>query len=404
MLKAVLGRRKGLSWRIIFSSIALTCFSLTTLSSASLKRGSPADHLPPYIRRLTYFGERADWSHDGKRILFIARTFGDVYEYELATGIIRPVTHHYFHEGYTRALYLTNGDILLSGAPEFDARNPWPSRTSKAELWILDKSLTKPPVRLGEKCSEGPAVSRKRMRIAWTIDHDDYPDRIPEGVSQIWMADIRYSRGMPHLVNKRLVLDSRDLPFRCSLETQNFRPPEEKELIFSAYGYQGTEVCGINLETKKVVNYSKAPGQYDEPEGIFPDGKYTCVECDRQNRKGPQYIDIWKLRLDGSGHLERLTYFSDYEGYKASNPVISDDGCFMAFQMAKTGDPAGFGRGIFLFDLKHFEEIQQRKKLKYQVKRGQRGFYRSTAARMKVFSFRLSAIFCEGTGGRADDA
>ena len=30
---------------------------------------------------------------------------------------------------------------------------------------------------------------------------------------------------------------------------QNFRPPDEKELTFSAYGYQGTEVCGVNLET-----------------------------------------------------------------------------------------------------------------------------------------------------------
>jgi hypothetical protein len=32
---------------------------------------NPADHLPPWIRRLTWFGERADWSHDGKRILFL---------------------------------------------------------------------------------------------------------------------------------------------------------------------------------------------------------------------------------------------------------------------------------------------------------------------------------------------
>src|SRR5215212_2765657 len=42
----------------------------------------PADELPPYISRLTYFGERADWSHDGKRILFVEKTFGDVYEIE----------------------------------------------------------------------------------------------------------------------------------------------------------------------------------------------------------------------------------------------------------------------------------------------------------------------------------
>jgi hypothetical protein len=51
------------------------------------------------------------------------------------------------------------------------------------------------------------------------------------------------------------------------------RPPDERELTFSAYGYQNTDVCGIDLQTKKVVNYANAPEQYDEPEGLFPDGR-----------------------------------------------------------------------------------------------------------------------------------
>ena len=107
----------------------------------------------------------------------------------------------------------------------------------------------------------------------------------------------------------------------------------------------------MNLETGKVTNYSNAPNQYDEPEGIFPDGQYTLVECDHQNRKGPGFIDIWKLKLDGSGEITRLTYFSDTPGYKASNPVVSDDGKWMAFQMARSTEAAGVGHGIFLYDL-----------------------------------------------------
>ncbi|MCX5769736.1 MAG: hypothetical protein NTZ09_05625 [Candidatus Hydrogenedentes bacterium] len=311
---------------------------------------SPLDNLPAHITQLTHFGERADFSHDGSRILFLEKTFGDVFEIDLATRVIRPVTHHYYHEGYVRALYLPNGDVLLSGAKTFDADDPMDSRNTNAELWVLDKSFTRPPVRLGEKCSEGPAVSRKNMRIAWTVDHGDYEDRVPEGVSQIWTGDIEYKDGVPRLVNKKLVLDSSTLPFKCNLETQNFRPPDEKELTFSAYGYQGTDVMGVNLETGSVTNYSKAPDQYDEPEGIFPDGQYTLVECDKQNRKGDRYIDIWKLQLDGSGALERLTYFSDVPGYKSSNPVVSDDGRYMAFQMSKSTDMAGVGHGIFLYD------------------------------------------------------
>ncbi|MGA2061039.1 MAG: hypothetical protein ABSG67_11205 [Thermoguttaceae bacterium] len=316
---------------------------------------SPADDLPPHITRLTSFGERADWSLDGKKILFLAKTYGDVYEIDVATNFIRPVTHHYYHRGYTRALYLANGDILLSGPEEFDPKNPHVSRV-QCWLYVLDKSLTKPPVPLGTKCSEGPAVSRKRMHIAWAHVAEQYPDEMAKGQSRLQEADIVYENGTPKLANQKIIVESRDLPFKCTLEPQNFRPPEERELTFTAYGYQGTEVCGIDLATKKVVNYSNAPGQYDEPEGIFPDGQYTCVECDRQNHKGSNYVDLWKLKLDGSGQTQRMTYFSDYPGYKSSNPVVSDDGRYMAFQMAKSKDQAGVGYGIFIYDFAKAEK------------------------------------------------
>jgi hypothetical protein len=301
---------------------------------------SPAEQLPPHITRLTHFGERADFSHDGKRILFVEKTYGDVYEVEIATGVIRPVTHHFFHNGFTRALYLANGDILLSGCKTFDPNNPHYSR-SHCELSVLDKSFTRPPTPLGEMCSEGPCVSRTKMRIAWTLTTAQAPDKLKPGQSQIWMGDIEIDprTSSPRIVNKRLALDSTSLPFKCTLECQNFRPPQEEEMTFSAYGYQGTDVMGVDLKTGKVTNYSNAPNQYDEPEGIFPDGQYTLVECDKHTagkpKRGPGQVDLYKLKLDGSGQTQRLTFFNDYEGYKASNPVVSDDGRFMAFQMAR---------------------------------------------------------------------
>ena len=339
-------RTNGLLLLVLAGLVLTNCHREDSLGAAGGMKGeSPLDELPPHIKRATQFGQRADWSHDGKRILFIEKTFGDVYEVELESKLIRPMTHHYFHEGYTRALYLANGDILLSGARRFDATDPWPSRDdANAELWVLKKDLSGPPTPLGEKCSEGPAVSRTRMRIAWT-----------QG-GAFYLADIVHEDGTPQLANKKKILDSRDLPFEANIETQNFRAPDEKELIFSAYGYQGSEVAGLDIETGKVVNYSKAPDQYDEPEGIFPDGKYTTVECDRHYPQGIHYNDIYKLALDGSGSTERLTFFTDYPGYKSTNPVISDDGRYMAFQFAKRGDPAGVGRGILVFDLVLYEK------------------------------------------------
>jgi Tol biopolymer transport system component len=326
----------------------LTSFFLVgqPTKNVQFKEGNPADNLPPNINRVTQFGERADWSHDGKKILFLEKTYGDVYEVELASGKISLLTGHFYHGGFTRALYLANGDILLSGCTSFDAQNPHVNRQLKAELWILDKDHSRPPTRLGTKCSEGPAVSRKNMKIAWTIVSSQYPDSLRKGQYLFNMADIVYENGIPKLANQKVIFDNTGTPYR-DIEVQNFVPPDEKKMTFSGYGFQGTEVMMLDLETGKVTNMSNADNQYDEPEGIFPDGKYCCVECDRETGA----VDIYKLKLDGSGTLTRMTNFSDYKGYKSSNPVISDDGKYMAFQFAKSTDLAGIGYGIFIMDL-----------------------------------------------------
>ena len=328
----------------------LITFKLSAFAAEPNAGENPTDHLPPHVVQLTAFGERADWSLDGKRILFLSKTFGDAMEIDVATRTIRNLTAHYPHHGYARALYLANGDILLSGPETFDPRHIGEAR-EQCFLYVLDKSLTKPAAPLGTKCSEGPAVSRHRMHIAWTHVAAEYPEEMSAGTSRMQEADIIYEDGQPKLANEKLIIVSTNLPFKCTLETQNFRPPEETELTFSAYGYQGTDVCGINLLTKKVTNYSNSHGQYDEPEGIYPDGQFTLVECDKQNHQGPNHVDLWKLKLDGSGDYERLTHFSDYPGFKASNPVVSDDGRFIAFQMAKSREAAGVGHGLFIYDI-----------------------------------------------------
>lgn len=314
--------------------------------------------LPPYITRLSYFGERADWSPDGSKILFVEKTYGDVFEYDLVSQKITPLTHHFYHGGFTRALYLANGDILLSGSMHFDASKAFLYRVFYPELWVLDKSLKYPPVPLGEKCSEGPAVSRNNMRIAWTIEYRQFPGRLKKGEDEIYMADIEYLEGKPRLVNKKKIFPMGDRYPHLGLETQNFVPPGDSILIFTSYNVGGSEVMGLNLNNGTITNFSRNEIAYDEAEGIFPDGKYTLVESDQHAINGIQNIDIWKLALDKSGDYERITYFYDLRGYKSSNPVVSDDGEYMAFQVARTGDSAGVGRGIFVFDFELKKKLQ----------------------------------------------
>lgn len=335
--------------RLVLPLLLLTL--LATVRAVPVAGQSPEDHLPPHIRQLTHFGERADWSHDGKKILFLSKMFGDAMEYELATGHIRNLTAHYPHHGYTRAMYLANGDILLSGPVDFD-----PAQAERARrecyLSVLARDGRSRPVALGALCSEGPAVSRTRLRLAWTEWGEPQPESHLAS-SKMYVADIVYAGGRPALANRRLLLDGSEPGFPCTMETQNFRPHREDELVFNTYTDRGQkcDVFIVHLATKALFRVTDSPAIYDEAEGAFPDGAHTLVECDVQRPGGPANIDLWKLALDGSGRQTRLTHFSDFPGYKASNGVVSDDGRYLAFQMGKAGDAPGIGHGIFLLDL-----------------------------------------------------
>src|SRR5438552_18807000 len=124
------------------------------------------------------------------------------------------------------------------------------------------------------------------MHNAWTHVSAQYPDQMEKGSTRMLEADIVYEEGKPKLANQRVILDSHDLPFRCTLETQNLVPPHEKSLTFSAYGYQGTDVCVVALQTNTVTNLTNSTAEYDETEGIFADGTFTLVACDKHTKKG----------------------------------------------------------------------------------------------------------------------
>ncbi len=331
-------------------SIVSIFLSATIFGQTKMIGDSFVVNLPGNIRQITTFGERPDWSHDGKRIAFMEKTFGDAFEVEVLTGKLKPLTHHFFHNGFIRVLYLANGDYLLIGSRDFDPQNPWKSRSPvNAELWVLKKDLSSPPYPLNVKVKEGAAPSRTKMRVSW-------------GVDDIYVGDIVYANGIPALQNIDTLVRSQDLPGAVNgwrLETQNFRPPLENELLFNAHfpkvEYEA-EVMGIDLKTRKIVNYTNLPDRYDEPEGVFPDGKYMMVESTRHHPKRDSgrttwdYIDLYKLTLDGTGTMERITFFNEGEKYKATNPVVSDDGRFMAFQYSVVGETTGIGHGVLLMD------------------------------------------------------
>ena len=316
------------------------------------KPESPLDHLPENIEILTHFGERADISPDSKSIAFMAKSFGDAMVIDLQTRNIRCLTCNVPAAAFLRVMHLPTGDYILIGPDHFEDIRI--SRSRDNELWFLSKERGSKPVKIGQKMSEGAVISKINMKIAFSELPVHSPDLAP-GASRLIVADLDLSGGIPKIKNKKTVYESKDRS--CTIEPQDFYDNDTK-ITFSCYEpNDNASVMGIDLKTGEVTNFSKKPITYNEVEGIFPDGKYTCVESDRQcewfGGHGSGQVDIWKLKLDGTGKdFVRLTNFNDYEGGKASNPVVSTDGNFMAFQYAKTTDPAGVGYGLLLYKFK----------------------------------------------------
>ena len=329
-------------------SLAL-CTALAVAPAAQGKKtGSPEEHLPADITQLTAFGERASWSPDGQRIAFMSKSFGDAFVVDVKTKAIRLLTH-FPNAGFLRVQYLPNGDFFLIGARTFTDIQT--TRSRDQEMWIQDAAGKSRPVPLDHKISEGVAISRKTMTIAWSNTHGQYPDTLAEGESVIYIADIVDKGGKPALANKREVIRAR-AP-ECTLEAQDFRK-SDRELIYTCYRSPYADVFGIDVDTKAVTTYRKIANEYNEVEGIFPDGEYTLVESSREQvEQDSNHIDIWKLKLEpNSTDYVRMTRWGDYPGYKASNPVVSPDGKTIAFQSARSIDEAGVGYGIFLMQLR----------------------------------------------------
>ncbi|WP_026377439.1 hypothetical protein [Aestuariibacter salexigens] len=344
-------------------AFAISSVFLTSAFSAQF----PLNKLPPHITLEQEYGERPDWAPAGSdKYIFLDKAGGHPFEKSISTGKVRSILPPSCDDcRMWRIYYLKNGDYLMTIGDD----------RGSATIHIVDKNLDKPAWDSGVIAHEGVAVSRHSWQLAWT----DGPN--------IRYGEIGYAEnGTPHLDKIRVILNVDELKERDKHiagegegatryfdyhEPQNWRPPHDKELIFSRYGTSNTgkysaEVWLWNKETDEIKNMSNRHDFYDEPEGVFPSGQYTLVESDMflPESQHAQILDLYMMRLDGSGDdMKRLTYFADFKmpdsavTFKANQGVISQDGNYMLFGEghSNTNDQPGSGFGIYLFDFKKAE-------------------------------------------------
>src|SRR5438132_12436815 len=186
-----------LSFVVILSTLA---------SSAQEKRqriqGNPLDHLPSNIEVLTHFGERADISPDNQRVAFMTKSFGDAMVIDLKTRAITCLTCNVPAAAFLRVMHLATGDYILIGPDHFEDMHT--SRSPDNELRFLSKERGAKPIKLGQKMSEGAAISKKSLKIAFSQLPAQAPDLAP-GTSRLMVADLDLSGGTPRLINTKTV-------------------------------------------------------------------------------------------------------------------------------------------------------------------------------------------------------
>src|SRR5256714_2625218 len=187
--------------------LALAVLLFGVQPNASRKVGNPLDHLPPNIETLTHFGERADISPDNQHVAFMAKSFGDAMLIDLKTRFITCLTCNVPGAAFLRVMHLVTADYILIGPDHFEDIHT--SRTRDNELWFLSKERGSKPVKLGQKMSEGAAISKKSLKIAFSQTHEQADDVAP-GASRMIVADVEIDGGAARLVNKKTIHESKD--------------------------------------------------------------------------------------------------------------------------------------------------------------------------------------------------
>jgi hypothetical protein len=312
------------------------------------EKGDPRLEMPPGQRLVSAFGERPVFSPTGDKLAFIGKSYGDAFEFEMATGRIRNITAHAPSEGYLRVHYLHDASYLLLG-PRTLGKTREETRYGHIELFWMDAQGARSPVPLGRKVFEGIATSRKSNLIAWT---EMTAGATPASASTtVFTGRLALKGGLPQIEDVRKIVTTSG----CLAEAQDFLP-DEKGLLMPCY-YHGkgptgvqTKVISVDFATKQITEYPTPSNLYGEVEGIFPDGKRALVECAQDRAKG---MDICVLDLDpGKPRYTRMTNIVRYGGWKYGNPVVRPDARMIAAQVgsANVAD-AGVGEGIVLMDL-----------------------------------------------------
>jgi|GEM_PF-206227 len=358
-----------------------------TLSVASPVAGDTSiDYLTASFRqeRILDWGERPDWSSDGRKIVFTKDDLldGPAYEIDVQTRKVRCLTCQLGKNQFvSRIFYLPDDSFLIEASPGMAEGSGGGAGAMKTELFWMPKSLSKPvPLgvgAMGDIAIAATANPDKSVNIAWAKPKESGLDLV--------MGKLTHDGRTAQLV------DVHEIYSYPSAQSAEASFPEAYEFIDGGRSVMfwtvemrtlNGEMYKVDIQTKAVSKVYAAPAHNETH--VFPDERFGLEESNAASDPAGPYrgvsglsrgavgtflqmkgvtnakelaatnsdkgFDIYVVTMDGASRRQ-LTNVSP-SGAQAHQSVVSPDGKQIAFAIkaSKTGQsptPPGLYIGTF---------------------------------------------------------
>jgi hypothetical protein len=374
------GHKPNLAAHIAKAALLTAALPLT-MSTAAAKEGG-IDYLtaPFHQERLLDWGNRPNWSPDGRRIAFTKDDLVDspAYEVNVRTKKVRCLTCKFGDTQFvTRIFYLLDNSFLIEAAPGMKGGSGGAADAARTQLFWMSKTLAR-PVSLNSGAMGDIAIARSANTDG--------------------SVDIAWSRPTAtglELTKARLVSDGRTAYLADQQALYTYRPgqpgpasfPEAYDFIDGGRSvmFWTTEMDALDSEMYKVDIATKAMSKvYATPSHnethVFPDERYGLEEANIHSDPDGPYrgisahikpgveqilrfagksnaaeiaaansgkgFDIFVITMDGK-FRRALTNVSPW-GAQAHQSIVSPDGRRIAFAIKNTTGKSAHSAGLYI--------------------------------------------------------